>query len=255
MTCSSVQKKASICGTDVHIYNWDAWAQKTIPVPMPIGHEFVGEIAESARRPWVCAKVTSSSAKVTSLAGIAAIAWPVVAIFVPNTQGIGVNRPGAWAEFVSIPATNAGMRIPPSRSMFFPVSIRSVTPSTPRSRSISSAKMCSSPARARLAAWRCPICKHAGARHVVITDVNPYRLELARKMGATLALDVRTEKLSDAMKQLGMKEGFDVASRCRAIPKRLPTFCRTCFTAAKSRSSASCPPARRSTGTSSSFTV
>src|SRR5438874_1800912 len=115
-------KKASICGTDIHIYNWDDWAQKTIPVPMTIGHDLVGE---------------------------------------------------------DVLITGAG-----------PIGCMAI-----------------------------PICRHAGARHIVITDVNPYRLDLARRMGATLALDVRTEKLADAMTRLGMKEGFDVCLEMSGNPK------------------------------------
>src|SRR5881227_23010 len=153
--------KASICGTDVHIYNWDAWAQKTIPVPMTIGHEFVGAVEAVGDHVKGFAKgdlvvgeghITCGHCR-NCLAGRRHLC--------PNTQGVGVNRPGAWAEFVAIPQDN---------SWHADLSI--------------------------------PICKRAGARHVVITDINPYRLDLARKMGADLALDVRTEKMSDAMEKL-----------------------------------------------------
>src|SRR6266403_737842 len=161
--------KTSICGTDVHIYNWDAWAQKTIPVPMTIGHEFVGvvdavgdHVKGFARGDLVVGEghITCGHCR-NCLAGRRHLC--------PNTQGVGVNRPGAWAKFVAIPQSN---------------------------------------------------CWHAGARHVVITDVNPYRLELACKMAPNVfGVDVRTEKLADAMEKLGMKEGFDVALEMSGNPK------------------------------------
>src|SRR6266403_1306465 len=167
-------RKASICGTDVHIYNWDAWAQKTIPVPMIIGHEFVG---------------------------------------------VGVNRPGAWAEFVAIPQDNCWHADPS-----IPLDVLSCF--DPLGNAVHTALSFDLVGEdvlvtgaGPIGCMAIPICKRAGARHVVITDVNPYRLELARKMGADLALDVRTEKLTDAMEKLGMKEGFDVALEMSGNPK------------------------------------
>src|SRR6266581_1578265 len=160
--------KTSVCGTDVHIYNWDAWAQKTIPVPMTIGHEFVGivDLAGDHVKGFAPGDLVVGEGHITCghcrncLAGRRHLC--------PNTQSVGVNRNGAWAEFVAIPQSN---------------------------------------------------CWHAGVRHVAITDVNSYRLDLARKMNVDLALDVRTEKLSDAMKKLDMKEGFDVALEMSGNPK------------------------------------
>jgi threonine 3-dehydrogenase len=204
-------RKASVCGTDIHIYNWDAWAQKTIPVPMVIGHEFVGEIAQvgSNVRGFSEGDLVVGEGHITCghcrncLAGRRHLC--------PNTQGVGVNRPGAWAEYVTIPATNAWHADPSIPldvlSCFDPLGN---AVHTTLSFDLVGEDVLVTGA-GPIGCMAIPIAKHAGARHVVITDVNPYRLDLARKMGATLALDVRTEKLADAMKQLGMKEGFDVA--------------------------------------------
>jgi threonine 3-dehydrogenase len=212
-------KKASICGTDVHIYNWDAWAQKTIPVPMPIGHEFVGEIAAvgSNVRGFAEGDLVVGEGHITCghcrncLAGRRHLC--------PNTQGIGVNRPGAWAKFVAVPATNAWHADPA-----IPLDVLSCF--DPLGNAVHTALTFDLVGEdvlitgaGPIGCMAIPICKHAGARHVVITDVNPYRLELARKMGATLALNVRSEKLSEAMKQLGMKEGFDVCLEMSGNPK------------------------------------
>ncbi len=211
--------KTSICGTDVHIYNWDAWAQKTIPVPMTIGHEFVGVIHELGRhvRGWSKGDLVSVEGHITCghcrncLAGRRHLC--------PNTQGVGVNRPGAWAEFVSIPQSNlwhADKSIPLDvLSCFDPLG--NATHTSLAFDLVGEDVLITG--AGPIGCMAVPICKMAGARHVVITDVNPYRLELARKMGATRALDVRTEKLSEAMPELGMKEGFDVALEMSGNPK------------------------------------
>jgi threonine 3-dehydrogenase len=203
-------QRAAICGTDVHIYNWDAWAQKTIPVPMTIGHEFVGEVVEVGSnvadfRPGmlvggeghvVCGRCRNCLAGRRHLCA--------------RTQGIGVNRPGAFAEYIALPMTNVwhhadsidrdvacifdpfGNAV--HTALFFKVLGEDVliTGAGP------------------IGIMAAAVVRHAGARYVVITDVNPYRLELARKMGVTLAVDVRDTRLADVQKQLGMREGFDV---------------------------------------------
>ncbi len=177
-------KKASICGTDIHIYNWDDWAQKTIPVPMTIGHEFVGEIASVGTnvRGFAEGDLVVGEGHITCghcrncLAGRRHLC--------PNTQGVGVNRPGAWAEFVAIPASNA-WHADPSISL--------------------DVLSCFDPL--------------GNAVHTALT-FDPYRLDLARKMAPKVfGVDVRTEKLADAMKQLGMKEGFDVCLEMSGNPK------------------------------------
>jgi threonine 3-dehydrogenase len=211
--------KASICGTDVHIYNWDAWAQKTIPVPMTIGHEFVGlvdavgdHVKGFARGDLVVGEghITCGHCR-NCLAGRRHLC--------PNTQGVGVNRPGAWAEFVAIPQDNcwhADLSIPLDVLSCFDPLGNAVH--TALSFDLVGEDVLITGA-GPIGCMAIPICKRAGSRHVVITDVNPYRLDLARKMGADLALDVRTEKVTDAMDKLLMKEGFDIALEMSGNPK------------------------------------
>jgi threonine 3-dehydrogenase len=211
--------KTSICGTDVHIYNWDAWAQKTIPVPMTIGHEFVGVVDDVGDhvKGFVSGDLVVGEGHITCghcrncLAGRRHLC--------PNTQGVGVNRPGAWAEFVAIPQSNCWHADPS-----IPLDVLSCF--DPLGNAVHTALSFDLVGEdvlitgaGPIGCMAIPICRQAGARHVVITDVNPYRLDLARKMGVNLALDVRTEKLADAMMTLGMKEGFDVALEMSGSPK------------------------------------
>jgi threonine 3-dehydrogenase len=211
--------KTSICGTDVHIYNWDAWAQKTIPVPMTIGHEFVGVIHAVGDhvKGFTPGDLVTVEGHITCghcrncLAGRRHLC--------PNTEGVGVNRPGAWAEFVSIPQSNLWHADPS-------ISLDVLSCFDPLGNAVHTALSFDLVGEdvlitgaGPIGCMAVPICKQAGARHVVITDLNPYRLDLARKMGATRALDVRSENLSDAMHELGMKEGFDVALEMSGNPK------------------------------------
>jgi threonine 3-dehydrogenase len=211
--------KTSICGTDVHIYNWDAWAQKTIPVPMTIGHEFVGvvDLVGDHVKGFAPGDLVVGEGHITCghcrncLAGRRHLC--------PNTQGVGVNRPGAWAEFVAIPQSNAWHADPS-----IPLDVLSCF--DPLGNAVHTALSFDLVGEdvlitgaGPIGCMAVPICKQAGARHVIITDINPYRLELARKMGVNLALDVRAEKLADAMETLGMKEGFDVALEMSGSPK------------------------------------
>jgi threonine 3-dehydrogenase len=204
-------EKASICGTDVHIYNWDAWAQKTIPVPMAIGHEFVGTVAEIGGNvhDFKIGDVVSGEGHVVCgrcrncLAGRRHLCM--------NTSGVGVNRPGAFAEYLSIPVGNVWYCDPA-----IPMEILSCfDPLGNATHSALSFDMLGEDVlitgAGPIGCMAAAIAKHAGARFVVVTDVNPYRLELAEKMGATLALDVRKESIRRAQGRLGMKEGFDVA--------------------------------------------
>ena len=210
--------RTGICGTDLHIYKWDAWAQKTIPVPMVVGHEFVGEVVEvGANVPdFKPGDVVSGEGHITCghcrhcLAGQRHLC--------SKTQGVGVNRPGAFAEYLSLPATNVWKHHPGidrdvaaifdpfgnavHTALSFPVLGEDVliTGAGP------------------IGIMAVAIVRRAGARFIVITDVNPHRLELAKKMGATLALDVRTQNLRDAQKQLGMQEGFDVGLEMSGNP-------------------------------------
>src|SRR6266567_4149941 len=194
--------KTSICGTDVHIYNWDAWAQKTIPVPMTIGHEFVGivdlvgdHVKGFARGDLVVGEghITCGHCR-NCLAGRRHLC--------PNTQGVGVNRPGAWAEFVAIPQSNCWHADPS-----IPLDVLSCF--DPLGNAVHTALSFDLVGEdvlitgaGPIGCMAIPICKQAGARHVVITDVNPYRLDLARKMAPNVVgVDVRTQKVAGAMEK------------------------------------------------------
>ncbi len=202
--------RAGICGTDVHIYKWDDWSQRTIPVPMAIGHEFVGEVVEtganvadfhpgdivSGEGHVVCGRCRNCLAGRRHLCA--------------HTMGVGVNRPGAFAEYIALPMTNIWRHAPSidldiaaifdpfgnavHTALSFPVLGEDVliTGAGP------------------IGLMAAAIVRHAGARFVVVTDMNPFRLDLARKMGATLALSPAEMSLTEVQKQLGMTEGFDV---------------------------------------------
>jgi len=213
--------KTSICGTDVHIYNWDAWAGKTIPVPMAIGHEFVGRVAAvgsnvqdfkpgdlvSGEGHLVCGRCRNCLAGRRHLCA--------------KTSGVGVNRPGAFAEYLAIPVTNVWYCDPgiPTDvlSCFDPLG--NATHSALSFDVLGEDVLITG--AGPIGCMATAIVKHAGARHVVVTDLIPYRLELAKKMGATLTLDVRHETVESAQKRLGMKEGFDVALEMSGSPEAL----------------------------------
>lgn len=212
--------RTGICGTDVHIYKWDAWAQKTIPVPMVVGHEFVGEIESvgSNVTDFHAGEVVSGEGHVVCgrcrncLAGRRHLC--------KDTSGVGVNRPGAFAEYIVLPMTNVWHHRPDidrdvaaifdpfgnavHTALSFPVLGEDVliTGAGP------------------IGIMAAAVVKHAGARYVVITDVNDYRLSLARKMGVTFAHNVTgKENLQDVQRRLGMKEGFDVGLEMSGNPQ------------------------------------
>jgi threonine 3-dehydrogenase len=212
---------AGICGTDVHIYQWDDWAQKTIQVPMAIGHEFVGEVVEvgSNVNDFFPGDIVSGEGHVVCgrcrncLAGRRHLC--------AKTQGVGVNRPGAFAKYISLPMTNIWRHNPGINqevaaifdpfgnavhtALSFPVLGEDVliTGAGP------------------IGIMAIPVARHAGARHIVITDMNPFRLDLARKMGATLAINPADTTLPQVQKQLGMTEGFDVGLEMSGNPLAL----------------------------------
>jgi len=202
--------RTGICGTDLHIYKWDAWAQKTIPVPLVIGHEFVGQIVEvgSNVTGFNTGDIVSGEGHVVCgrcrncLAGRRHLC--------KDTIGLGVNRPGAFAEYLSLPMTNVWYH-----SGDIPRDVQSIF--DPFGNAVHTALQFDVLGEDVLVTGAGPIgimaagvAKHAGARSVVITDVNPYRLDLAKKMGVTRAVDVSKTKLKDVQAELGMKEGFDV---------------------------------------------
>jgi threonine 3-dehydrogenase len=210
-----------ICGTDVHIYQWDDWAQKTIAVPMTIGHEFVGQIVKvgsnvsdfypgdivSGEGHVVCGRCRNCLAGRRHLCA--------------QTKGVGINRAGCFAELISLPMTNIWRHDPKINqevaaifdpfgnavhtALSFPVLGEDVliTGAGP------------------IGVMAIPVVRHAGARHVVVTDMNPFRLELARTMGATLAVNPTQTSVAEVQKQLKMQEGFDVGLEMSGNPQAM----------------------------------
>lgn len=202
--------KTSICGTDVHIFNWDQWSQNTVPVPLIIGHEFVGRIVAvgsnvegfteddivSGEGHVVCGKCRNCLAGKRHLCN--------------KTSGVGVNRPGAFAEYLALPATNVW-----HASAKIPLEVLSCF--DPFGNAVHTALAFEVLGEDVLITGAGPIgimatavVKHAGARNIVVTDLNKYRLNLAKKMGATITVDVSSEQIEDVFAKLGMKEGFDI---------------------------------------------
>jgi threonine 3-dehydrogenase len=214
-------RKTGICGTDLHIYGWDAWAQKTIPVPMVVGHEFVGEVARfgsnvsdfqlgdlvSGEGHVVCGRCRNCMAGRRHLCA--------------HSIGLGVQRPGAFAEYVVLPMTNIWHHWPgideEVASIFDPFGN---AVHTALSFSVLGEDVLVTGA-GPIGCMATAVVRHAGARHVVVTDVNGYRLKLARRMGATLALDPRERDLADVQRELGMTEGFDVGLEMSGNPDAL----------------------------------
>jgi threonine 3-dehydrogenase len=202
--------KTSICGTDVHIFNWDEWAQETVPVPMTIGHEFAGEIVEVGSQVggFEIGQRVSGEGHVTC--GYCRNCRAGKRHLCRNAVGVGTTRPGAFAEYLVIPAGNA-FRLPDSISD----DVASVL--DPLGNAAHTALSFDLVGEDVLITGAGPIgcmasaiSRHVGARHVVVTDVNDYRLELALRMGATRVLNVTRETVREAMTELGMREGFDV---------------------------------------------
>lgn len=210
--------KTGICGTDVHIYNWDAWAQKTIPVPMVVGHEFVGEIVEvgSNVNDFHVGDIVSGEGHV--VCGRCRNCMAGRRHLCKATKSVGVNRPGAFAEYISLPMTNVWHQAkdidPDVAAIFDPLGNAVHTavsfPVLGEDVLITGA--------GPIGIMAAAVVRHAGARHVVITDVNPYRLELANQMGVTRAVDVRSTTLADVQQDLGMHEGFDVGLEMSGNP-------------------------------------
>jgi len=210
--------RTGICGTDLHIYKWDDWARKTVPVPLVVGHEFVGEIAEIGAdvKDFSVGEIVSGEGHV--VCGHCRNCMAGRRHLCNDTAGIGVTRPGAFAEYIALPQTNVWVHKPEidrdvasifdpfgnatHSALSFPVLGEDVLVTGAGPIGIMSAA----------------IARHAGARHVVITDVNEYRLDLARQMGVTRAVNVANEKLTDVQAELGMDEGFDVGLEMSGNP-------------------------------------
>jgi len=214
-------KRTAICGTDVHIYKWDEWARKTIPVPMVVGHEFVGEIVDvgdnvndykagmivSGEGHIVCGRCRNCMAGRRHLC--------------PHTQGVGVNRDGAFAEYIVIPNANVwhhadGIDLDIA-AIFDPFG--NATHTALQWDMIGEDVLITG--AGPIGAMAAAISRHVGARHVVITDINDFRLDLAKKLGATRTVNVAKETLKDVQKELGMTEGFDVGLEMSGAPNAL----------------------------------
>jgi threonine 3-dehydrogenase len=216
-----------ICGTDLHIYEWDEWARSTIPVPLVIGHEFVGEVAEvgsnvsdfhpgdivSGEGHVVCGRCRNCLAGRRHLCA--------------HTMGVGVNRSGAFAEYIVLPMTNIWRHNPK-------VDLETASIFDPFGNAVHTALSFPVLGEDVLITGAGPIgimaaavVRHAGARHVVITDLNPRRLRLAEKLGVTLAVNTSEARLSEVQKQLGMCEGFDVGLEMSGTPARSGKCSRT----------------------------
>ena len=210
--------RTAICGTDMHIYNWNSWAQATIPVPMVVGHEFVGHIVDvgsnvndfrpgqlvSGEGHVVCGRCRNCMAGRRHLCA--------------QTSGVGVDRAGAFAEYLALPMSNVWEHRPG-------IDLDVAALFDPLGNAVHTALQYDLVAEdvlitgaGPIGAMAAAVCKYAGAKNVVITDINPERLALAKTLGATHTVDVRTENLADVKRQLGMSEGFDVGLEMSGNP-------------------------------------
>ncbi|MEE8463630.1 MAG: L-threonine 3-dehydrogenase [Gammaproteobacteria bacterium] len=219
--------KTAICGTDIHIYNWDAWARQTIPVPMHVGHEFVGEIVETGSEVdgYHAGDRVSGEGHITC--GYCRNCRAGRRHLCRNSKGVGVDRPGCFAEFLCIPAQNV-FKLPDSigddiASILDPLGNAT---HTALSFDLVGEDVLITGA-GPIGIMATAIARHAGARHVVITDVNDYRLDLASKMGASVAHNVANGSLDEVMDALGMTEGFDVGLEMSGNPMALRDLLRT----------------------------
>jgi threonine 3-dehydrogenase len=202
--------KTAICGTDVHIWEWNAWAQKTIPVPMVVGHEFVGTVAAIGSNVHDLAIGDIVSGEGHIVCGRCRNCLAGRRHLCKDTKGVGVNRQGAFAEYLCIPVTNvwfADPKIPMDTLCIFDP-FGNATHTTLAFPVLGEDVLITGAGPIGIMATA--IARHAGARHIVTTDINPYRLQLAKNMGATVALDINEKSLAEVRQELGMKEGFDV---------------------------------------------
>lgn len=210
--------KTGICGTDMHIYAWDEWARRTVPVPMVVGHEYAGKVVEvgaNVRKSLVGQRVSGEGHVVGNQSRAARAGRFHLD---PQTQGIGVTIPGAFAEYLCLPAFNV-VELPDS----IDDEIGAIL--DPLGNAVHTALSFDLVGEDVLIAGAGPIgimsaavARHAGARHVVITDINPYRLELAAQVADVVPVDVSREDLADVMGRLGMKEGFDIGFEMSGAP-------------------------------------
>ncbi|ETO93732.1 L-threonine 3-dehydrogenase [Legionella oakridgensis] len=214
-------KKTAICGTDIHIYSWDDWAQATIPVPMTVGHEFYGEIVEVGREVKGLKPGQRVSGEGHITCGLCRNCRAGKRHLCRNTLGVGVNRPGSFAEFLVLPASNV-LVLPDN------ISAEQAAILDPLGNATHCALAFNVVGEDVLITGAGPIgimaaaiVRHIGARHVVITDVNDHRLELAQKMGVSRAINVKYQSIREVMEELGMTEGFDIGLEMSGNPMAL----------------------------------
>lgn len=219
--------RAAICGTDIHIYQWDDWARRTIPLPLAVGHEFSGVIAEVGSEVKGLEIGDRVSAEGHITCGVCRNCRAGRRHLCRNASGIGVSRPGAFAEYIAVPAFNV-FRLPDS------ISDEMASILDPLGNATHTALSFDLVGEDVLITGAGPIglmaiavARYAGARHIVVTDINDYRLALARKMGASVALNVKSESLDDTMRELGMEEGFDVGMEMSGNPAAFRDMLRT----------------------------
>jgi threonine 3-dehydrogenase len=220
-------RRTAICGTDIHIFKWDDWARETIPVPMAVGHEFSGEIVDKGVevKGFEIGDRVSAEGHITC--GYCRNCRAGRRHLCMNTVGVGVNRPGAFAEYIAVPAFNV-FKLPDAISDDMASILDPLGNATHTALSFDLVgEDILITGAGPIGIMAVAIARYAGARHVVITDVNDYRLELARKMGATRAINVTAVSLDDTMKDLGMVEGFDVGMEMSGNPQAFRDLLRT----------------------------
>ena len=219
--------RTAICGTDVHIFKWDDWASRTIPVPLAIGHEFCGEIVACGSEVTGFDFGDRVSAEGHITCGACRNCRAGRRHLCMNTVGVGVNRPGAFAEFLSVPAFNV-FKLPDSINDDMAAILDPLGNATHTALSFDLVgEDVLITGAGPIGIMAVAICRYAGARHIVITDINDYRLELARKMGASVALNVTHGSLDDTIRELGMEEGFDVGLEMSGNPQAFRDMLRT----------------------------
>ena len=220
-------KKTAICGTDMHIWHWDEWARRTIKVPMAVGHEYAGEIVDigSEVRGLAVGDRVSGEGHITC--GYCRNCRAGRRHLCRNSVGVGVNRPGCFAEYMSLPAANV-FKLSPAITDEIAAILDPFGNATHTALSFNLVgEDVLITGAGPIGIMAVAIARFVGSRHVVVTDVNPYRLELARRMGASRVLDVRTDTLDAAMQSLKMEEGFDVGLEMSGVPSAFREMLRT----------------------------
>ncbi len=220
-------RRTAICGTDIHIFKWDDWASKTIPVPMAVGHEFCGEVVEYGTEVKGFSIGDRVSAEGHVTCGICRNCRAGRRHLCMNAIGIGVNRAGAFSDYISVPAFNV-FKLPDAISDDMASILDPLGNATHTALSFDLVgEDVLITGAGPIGVMAVAIARYAGARHIVITDVNDYRLELANKMGASIALNVTNGSLDQAMQDLGMEEGFDVGMEMSGNPAAFRDMLRT----------------------------